>query len=90
MLRSFWNELGCFEYGGKCDFCCVDYYGCCLLLGCCGYYGGCLCCLSCCCCCRELEEGFGILSFLVFVFWKWKWKVKGYGRMNVIRFVFVI
>lgn len=88
--RSSRNEPGCFEYGGKCDLCCVDYYGCCSLLGCCGYHGGCSCCFSCCRCCREPEEGPGISSLPVSVFRKWKRKVKGHGRMNATRPVLVI
>lgn len=88
--RSSRNEPGCFEYGGKCDLCCVDYYGCCSLLGCCGYHGGCSCCFSCCRCCREPEEGPGISSLPVSVFRKWKRKIKGHGRMNATRPVLVI
>nr|XP_022302035.1 uncharacterized protein LOC111110020 [Crassostrea virginica] len=87
--RSSRQDPGCFEYGGKCDVCCVDYYGCCSLLGCCGFHGSCACCCSCCRCCREPEEGPGISSLPVSIFRKWKQKAKG-SRMNVTRPVLVI
>ena len=87
--RSSRQDPGCFEYGGKCDVCCVDYYGCCSLLGCCGFHGSCACCCSCCRCCREPEEGPGISSLPVSIFRKWKQKAKG-ARMNVTRPVLVI
>ncbi|XP_062585247.1 uncharacterized protein LOC134246920 [Saccostrea cucullata] len=83
------EDPGCFEHGGKCDLCCVDYYGCCSLLGCCGYHGCCACFCSCCRCCREPEEGPGISSLPVSFFRKWRRKAKG-GKIKTTRPVLVL
>ncbi|XP_048743867.2 uncharacterized protein LOC125657229 [Ostrea edulis] len=88
--RSSRGDPGCFEYGGKCDICCVDYYGCCSLSSCCGYHGFCAWFCGCCRCCREPEEGPGISSLPVSMFRKWRKKSKGGSRSVTTRPIVVI